>query len=83
MPTVYVLDLPEFMPVVAAARKIECAIQEPVDGYWKIETAGELMLQRKALGLSAALWNTALAGGVVGKIVQFDATQCTIVEESA
>lgn len=83
MPTVYVLNLPEFMPVVDAARKIKCDIQEPVNGYWKIETVGDLVLQRKALGLSAALWNTALAGGVIGKIVQFDATQCTIVEESA
>lgn len=80
MPRIYVLDLPEFSPVVAAAQSSDCVVSGPLNGYWKVEKAGTINFNRKALGLSAALWNTSLAGGVVGRITQFNSIDCTIEE---
>ena len=72
---IYVLDLPEFSPVVEGARAAGCEIITPKKGYWTIKGNPDIHLRRKELGLTAALWNTALAGGIHGRLQQFDATE--------
>jgi len=72
MPKVYVLDVPEFRPLIDGARSIGCTVQGPAGGYFTIAAPRELVFARAALGLKPALWYSSLSGGVEGRIAQFD-----------
>ncbi|GLR65588.1 hypothetical protein GCM10010909_02660 [Acidocella aquatica] len=70
--TIFVADLAEFSPLVEAARGMAgVTLAPPRHGYWRIQAAGTLALQRKALGLRVALWNSALSGGIRGRLVEY------------
>jgi hypothetical protein len=70
--TIFVPDLPEFLPVVRSAEKVEqCTIVAPQNGYWRIEAEHEIQFSRKSLGLGHAIWNSALSGGFRGRIVEY------------
>jgi len=69
---IYVPDFPEFQPFLdGAAHAGQCRIVAPENGYWRIEADDELRFHRKEIGLGPALWNSALAGGFRGKIVEY------------
>lgn len=69
----YVLDVPEFAPVVAAARGLaSCRVHPPLAGYIRVEFDGEVEIARAATGLGEAVWFGCLTGGLDGKIVTFD-----------
>lgn len=69
---IFVPDLPEFVPLVEAARKVEgCVVEEARAGYISIVAPQELRFERKALGLGPALWNSALTGGFTGTIAEY------------
>lgn len=73
MPAVYILDVPEFRPVFEGFAALPNATATgPVGGYWRIEGDGELALRRKATKIGVALWYSALMGGFVGEIAQYD-----------
>ena len=70
--SIYVPDFPEFEAFLASARQAgNCHVREPVDGYWRIEADREISFNRKAAGLGPALWNSALAGGFCGRIIEY------------
>ena len=80
MVSIYVPDLEEFFPVIDGARAIPgCKITGPFKGYWLISAEKEICFQRRTLGLRVALWNSALAGGFVGRIAQYDRDTMRIV----
>jgi catechol 2,3-dioxygenase-like lactoylglutathione lyase family enzyme len=69
----YVLDVPEFEPLVEAGRKDDrYELTGPKDGYFRISSPEALVFERKALGFVPALWNASLTGGFDGEITQFD-----------
>ena len=69
----YVLDVPEFEPVVEAARTLErCRVHTSRGGYRFVEFDGEIEISRAATGLTEAVWFGCLTGGLDGKIVRFD-----------
>ncbi|WP_217429532.1 hypothetical protein [Sphingomonas bacterium] len=71
----YILDVPEFAPVVAAARSLErCRVHAARAGYLFVEFDGEIEIDRAATGLAEAVWFGCLTGGLDGRIVRFDAT---------
>jgi catechol 2,3-dioxygenase-like lactoylglutathione lyase family enzyme len=71
--TLYVLDLPEFEPLVAAGlAQPAYRMEGPLDGYWRITSPDALVFERKALGFVPALWNAALTGGFDGDVTVFD-----------
>ena len=72
MVTIFVPDLPEFAPLIEGARKVGSRIEPPVGGYWRIVADEEIRVRRKELGLGPALWNSALTGGFIGRIVEYD-----------
>jgi hypothetical protein len=81
MPTIFVLDVPEFQPLVDHARGLSgCSVQGPRLGYWRVARAGALEFQRKALGLKPAVWHGALTGGMVGRITHFDNDRLVVEE---
>jgi hypothetical protein len=76
MPSLYVLDVPEFAPLVNAARgKDELEITGPKAGYFRIATEGQLRIRRAETGLAEALWFGAFTAGYDGEELVIDAEQ--------
>ena len=70
----YVLDVPEFAPVVVAAGKLaQCRVQAACAGYIFVEFDGQVEIKRSDTGLGEAVWFGCLTGGLDGKILGFDA----------
>jgi hypothetical protein len=82
MPTIYVVNLEEFLPVVQGCRKAGYTVQGPHAGYWSIHADTVIQLHRKQLGLGPALWYTCLAGGIEGQVTDFGRETLTIVERA-
>ena len=78
MVSLYVVDLEEFLPVVDACRKSGYDVSGPSRGYWQVRGKPGITLVRKQVGLGPALWNTSLAGGVRGKVVEFNKDRLSI-----
>jgi hypothetical protein len=69
----YVLDVPEFAPMISAARQLDtCRVHNVRRGYIYVEFDGVVEIERAATNLSEAVWFGCLTGGLNGKIVQFD-----------
>lgn len=72
MITLYVIDVPEFAPVVtAASTDPACRVTPPRNGYWTICADAELTFRRKELQLKPAIWYGAFTGGIDGIIAEF------------
>lgn len=83
MPAIYVLDVPEFGCLVVEARKqSNCRVTLTDNGYYKIVSDGDLVFQRKQLGVKPAVWYGLFTGGLVGRIAQFDRDTVRIVDEA-
>ncbi|WP_454740198.1 VOC family protein [Cupriavidus necator] len=79
----YVLDVPEFAPLVEAARKDgRCHVEGTKKGYWCIRSSESIVFERKALGFVPALWNASLTGGFGGDVKLFDRYRLEIVPGS-
>lgn len=82
--SIFVLDVPEFEPLVAACRQATgCRVDGPVDGYWHVSSPGPIVFERKPLGLVPALWNAALTGGFDGVVKVFDRHRLEVAPERA
>jgi hypothetical protein len=76
MPSLYVLDVPEFAPLVEAARqKAGLEIAGPKAGYFRIAAKDQLRLHRADTGLPEALWFGAFTAGYDGEELIIDSEQ--------
>ena len=76
MPSLYVLDVPEFAPLLAAARARDgVEITGPTAGYFRISAGRQLRLYRADSGLPEALWFGAFTAGFEGEELVIDAEQ--------
>lgn len=83
MPTIFVLDVPEFMPLVEHARQAgRFQVDGPRQGYWRVRADGQMQFRRKELGFKPAVWHGALTAGVIGTITHFDNDTLTIAEST-
>ena len=55
MVKVYILDVPEFQPIIEGARRVGIEVGGPAKGYYVISREGEVVFSRKALGLKPAV----------------------------
>lgn len=79
MTSLFVLDVPEFSPLVEAARKKpELTILGPKAGYFRIATDGQLRIRRDETGLPEALWFGAFTAGYDGEELVIDSDQFSI-----
>ena len=84
MTAVYVLDVPEFRALVDVARlKGGWTVTEVGAGYTRIESAGELVFDRRELGFKPAIWYGAFTGGIEGRIAEYGRDQVRILPEDA
>ena len=72
MVTLYVLDVPEFLPIVEAARKLpDCQITKSTKGYWKVVSPIEIVLSCSDMQMKPAVWYGLFTGGINGEIAEF------------
>ena len=80
MATIFVVDVPEFAPVIEAARAMaSCKVSTVRKGYVTIETFGEVTFSRKAMQLKPALWYGIFTGGLDGEIKSFGRDEVTVI----
>ena len=80
MPRLYVVDVPEFRPVVEAAKAREgCRVTPARKGYWLIESTGPMIFNRKEMQLKPALWYGMFTGGLDGEITEWGRETVTII----
>ncbi len=68
----YVLDCPEFAPLVNAGRLAADVTVEAHGQYQRLSSQRQLRLERATTGLNDAVWFAAPTGGIEGRIVRFD-----------
>ena len=71
MAVLYVLNVPEFAPLVNYAEGAAELTVRDHGNYKKIETTSELVIPRAATGMDPAIWFGALVGGFDGSIDEF------------
>jgi hypothetical protein len=70
----YILDVPEFAPLLVAAKRIPaCQIHASQGGYVLVTFDHEIEILRAEAQLGEAVWFGCLTGGLTGKIMKFDA----------
>jgi hypothetical protein len=80
MAVIYVVDVPEFVPVVEAAqRNPACTVEAVKKGYYKITTAGEVTFNRKEMKMKPAIWYGLFTGGLNGEIKSFGRDEVTVI----
>ena len=72
MVVLYVLDVPEFLPIVESARRIpDCQVSKSEKGYWKVVSPTEIVLNRRDMKMKPAVWYGLFTGGMNGEIAEF------------
>jgi len=69
---VYVLNVPEFLPLVEAAIAMpQCKVRDVHQDYFVIEADSEIVFNRKEMKLKPAVWYGIFTGGLDGEIAEF------------
>lgn len=69
---IFVLKVPEFAPLVEAARvQPACKVEDLGDEYWTIAASEPVEFHRKELGMKPAVWYGLFTGGLQGRITDF------------
>ena len=77
---VYVLDVPEFTPLVDTARTMEgCRVIEPRKDYYVIEADTQITFNRKAMKMKPAVWYGIFTGGLEGEIDHFGRDEVRVI----
>jgi hypothetical protein len=80
MPRLFVVDVPEFRPIVEFAReRRDYTVHDVSKGYFLIETPGEMSFNRREMQLKPALWYGMFTGGLDGEIVSWDRDDVRII----
>lgn len=84
MPTLHVLDVPEFAGLVDAARSNpDVQVSAVRRGYLTISGDRELVFDRRQAGFKPAVWYSCCSGGVEGTIVEYGRDILRIVGSGA
>jgi hypothetical protein len=78
MPVLYVLDVPEFRPVIDAL-VAQGLSEQRRDGYVRLSARGPIELERSAVGMSDATWFGFPVGGIEGEIVEHNEVRFRLV----
>ncbi|MFD9704362.1 hypothetical protein [Lentzea sp. NPDC059081] len=72
MPAIFILDTPEFEPIVRTAEHAGMTVRRTGDYLEATSPGAEVTLERSVTGVRPSIWFAALTGGLVGHIVHFD-----------
>ena len=80
MVVLYVLDVKEFLPIVEEARRnTDCTVTRLAQGYYKIVSPTEIVLNRKAMNMKPAVWYGIFTGGMNGEIANFGRDEVRVI----
>jgi hypothetical protein len=72
MPTIFILNTPEFEPIVTTARLAGMDVQMAGDYLEAVSPHPTVTLERRHTEVRPSIWFAALTGGMVGRIERFD-----------
>ena len=72
MTTIFFFDVDEFRPLIEAAGRRQAVSVHQVGPYVAVAAAGPIEIDRRESGVRHAVWYSALAGVVDGRVEQFD-----------
>ena len=77
---VYVLDVPEFRPLVDTARDMpNCRVRDAEKDYFVIESDSEIVFNRKAMKMKPAVWYGIFTGGLEGEVADFGREEVRVI----
>ncbi|WP_203193146.1 hypothetical protein [Xanthobacter dioxanivorans] len=80
MVVVYVLDVPEFHPIVEAVRSDpDCTVTKSGKGYYRVEAPVEIVLNRRKMQMKPAVWYGLFTGGLNGEITAFGREEVRVI----
>lgn len=79
MAILYVLDVPEFSPLVDFSKRAYELSVTNHGAFRKIEAADKLTISRVDTGMDLAIWFGVLVGGFEGNIEEFSEHTLTII----
>ena len=79
MTTIYVFDVDEFRPVIDAAGQRQSVSVRKVGPNVEVTADGPIEIGRRESGVRHAVWYSAVAGVVAGRVEQFDKEQLRVV----
>ena len=81
MPTLFILDVPEFAPLVQALG-MQAGVQKRKHGaYWAFHGNAHIALDRTSARVGEAVWFGALTGGFEGRVAEFSSDRLRIVAD--
>ncbi|SNT16172.1 hypothetical protein [Rhodococcoides kyotonense] len=72
MTTVFVLDVPENTTIAAVADEDPAVVIDHVGPYFRIQSDGEILIDRRATGCRHAVWYSSVSGLHRSRIIQWD-----------
>lgn len=72
MTTLYILDVPEFRPVIKVGVAAEGVRERAVGSHVELTSDGPITIDRRATGVGPAVWYSAVGAVAQGRIAQFD-----------
>ncbi|SFO35994.1 hypothetical protein [Actinomadura madurae] len=72
MTTLFVLDVPENVPLVEVAGRDPAVSVGRVGPYYRITSPGAIVIDRRATGCRHAVWYSSVAGLGAARITQHD-----------
>jgi hypothetical protein len=80
MVVLYVLDVPEFRPIVDSAKaQGHCTVTKSDIGYFRIESSSEIVLKRSEMKMKPAVWYGLFTGGMNGEIAEFGRDEVRVI----
>jgi hypothetical protein len=82
MPSLYILGLEEFEPIIEIGRQNPGVSERRIGSYVELSTDGTLSIDRKATGTRHAIWYSCVGGIRDGHLAQFDKDQLRVVPDN-
>jgi len=77
---VYVLNVPEFTPLVDTARTMpQCRVSGPEKDYFIIEADSAITFNRKDMKMKPAVWYGIFTSGLEGEIDEFGRDEVRVI----
>lgn len=79
MSALFILDVPENDGIVRVAEQAENATLEEIGPYFRISSDGDILIDRRAVGVRHAVWYSAVAGLDGSRVAQHDKDALRVV----
>ena len=78
MPVLYLLDVPEFRPAASVLEKAGAYRLARANGYVRVESDGDIVVERAETGMNEAVWFGLTVAGVDGEVAEFSSDRLRI-----